>query len=182
MSTRIIPVEPFDYVVFGGTGDLAYRKLLPALYHRFSAGQIPAGCRIIAASITGITTDDYRAQVAASIEQYVAHGDQTAAKTEAFCAMCAHVQVDAFSEDGWAELSAVLAGRNVIRAFYLAVAPQLVAPICARIGASGLATPASRVVIEKPLGHDLASAHATNEAVGAVFDESRVFRLSLIHI
>ena len=49
MSTRIIPVEPFDYVVFGGTGDLAARKLLPALYHRQVDGQVPDGCRILAA-------------------------------------------------------------------------------------------------------------------------------------
>lgn len=60
MNARIIPVEPFDYVVFGGTGDLAYRKLLPALYHRFRDGQVPADCRVIGVSRRDRTSEAYR--------------------------------------------------------------------------------------------------------------------------
>jgi len=177
MSTRIIPVEPFDYVVFGGTGDLAFRKLLPALYHRFAAGQIPRGSRILAASISSLPSAAYRERVVASLERFVAETDRADDSVAAFSEMCQHVQVDAFSDDGWADLRQRLEGRQVVRAFYLAVAPQLVGAICARIGSAGLATPESRVVVEKPLGHDLESARAVNAAVGAVFDESRVFRI-----
>jgi glucose-6-phosphate 1-dehydrogenase len=177
MSTRIIPVDPFDYVVFGGTGDLAHRKLLPALFHRFGDGQIPDGCRIIAASISDMSSADYRASVRESLERYVDASIRTEDLCAAFSAMCHHVQVDAFSDQGWDTLRSLLEGRQVIRAFYLAVAPQLVGHICSRIGKSGLATPESRVVVEKPLGRDLESARAVNAAVGAVFDESRVFRI-----
>ena len=60
MSSQIIPVEPFDYVVFGGTGDLAERKLLPALYHRQLAGQLSDPTRIIGASRTAFTDEEYR--------------------------------------------------------------------------------------------------------------------------
>ena len=177
MSTRIIPVDPFDYVVFGGTGDLASRKLLPALFHRLQDGQIPDGSRILAASIGALSTADYRRWVRESLERFVDLPELPADVVDRFCAMCHHVRVDAFSDTGWADLRAMLEGRAVVRAFYLAVAPQLVGPICDRIGRTGLATPASRVVVEKPLGHDLESARAVNAAVGAVFDESRVFRI-----
>ena len=177
MSTRIIPVDPFDYVVFGGTGDLAHRKLLPALFHRYVDGQIPANSRIIAASIEALESPAYRERVAESLHRFVDETNRTAEAVEGFCAMCHHIRVDAFSEVGWADLRAQLEGRPVVRAFYLAVAPQLVAPLCARIGAAGLATPESRVVVEKPLGNDLESAREVNAAVGAVFDESRIFRI-----
>jgi len=174
---RIIPVERFDYVVFGGTGDLARRKLLPALYHRLLAGQIPADCRIIAASITELDTPAYRAMVEEALHTFVPDDHQNDAVIACFAQMCLHVKVDAFSDAGWSDLRELLSGRTVVRAFYLAVAPQLVGPICQRIGSSGIATPQSRVVIEKPLGKNLESARAVNEAVGAVFDEHRVFRI-----
>ena len=177
MSTRIIPVEPFDYVVFGGTGDLAHRKLLPALFHRFIDGQIPPGCRILAASISELPTADYRERVAESLNLFVTAEHRPDNAISDFCEMCHHVQVDATSDLGWSKLRTLLEGRSVVRAFYLAVAPRFVGPICARIGRSGLATPESRVVVEKPLGNDLKSARQVNEAVGAVFDESRIFRI-----
>jgi len=177
MTTRTIPVDPFDYIVFGGTGDLAHRKLLPALYHRFVAGQIPSGCRIIAASVSEMTTEDYRARVDDRLRRFVPEAERTDESLAAFCAINSYVQVDAFSDLGWKSLHATLEGRSVVRAFYLAVAPQLVDAICARLSEFELATPESRVVVEKPVGHDLQSARAVNEAVGAVFDESRIFRI-----
>ena len=177
MTTRIIPVEPFDYVVFGGTGDLARRKLLPALYHRLRDGQIPDGARIIAASVDNLDTPAHQRFVREAITTFVADDEQDAASLDRFCAICSHIQVDATSELGWQALSAVLRTGPAIRAFYLAVAPRLVGPLCARIHTTGLATPDSRVVIEKPLGRDLHSARAINTAVGAVFAEHRIFRI-----
>jgi len=60
VNQRVIPVPPFDYVVFGGTGDLARRKLLPALYHRLKDGQIPAGSRVMGVSRREMSDDAYR--------------------------------------------------------------------------------------------------------------------------
>jgi glucose-6-phosphate 1-dehydrogenase len=178
LSTRIIPVEPFDFVVFGGTGDLARRKLLPALYHRLRDGQIPSGARIVAASRDPETTDDYRALVLRSLEGALNAEEKDSASLKMFVEMCHHVTVDAGSEEGWEALSALLRGReHIVRAFYLAVAPQFFGPICERVGQNGLVTPLSRVVIEKPIGRDLHSAHDVNESVGKVFAESQVFRI-----
>jgi glucose-6-phosphate 1-dehydrogenase len=99
-------------------------------------------------------------------------------EVEAFLAACEHVQTNATSDAGWDSLRDRLAGREgVVRAFYLAVAPRFFGPICERVGAFGLVTPKSRVVIEKPIGRDLESARLVNDAVGAVFDERQVFRI-----
>ncbi len=178
MTTRIIPVDRFDYVVFGGTGDLARRKLLPALFHRMIDGQIPEGSRIVAASNLELDDAGYQQIVRASLEAEIPAAERPEGALERFLDACAHVQVDATSDAGWRALAARLDGREAeVRAFYLAVAPRFFGPICQRVGAFGLVTPRSRVVIEKPLGRDLESARLINEAVGAVFDERQVFRI-----
>src|SRR5438874_12433949 len=84
MTTRIIPVDPFDLVVFGATGDLAKRKLLPALFHRDQQGQIPAGARIIGASRRPMTKDAFRAFALAAIEAYVAAAEREAETCKRF--------------------------------------------------------------------------------------------------
>ena len=178
MSARIIPVEPFDFVVFGGTGDLAQRKLLPALYHRLQDGQIPEGSRIIAASRDELDTPSYRSLVLSSIENSVPEDVRDTPLLERFLQLCHHVTVDAGSDLGWDALGALLRGReDHVRAFYLAVAPRFFGPICEQVGRHQLVTPLSRVVIEKPMGRDLASSKLVNNAVGAVFNESQVFRI-----
>ena len=70
MVSRVIPVEPFDLVIFGGTGDLARRKVLPGLFRRFCAGQMPKEARVIGAARSDITRDAYRAMVAEAIAEF----------------------------------------------------------------------------------------------------------------
>ena len=179
MSSQIIPVEPFDYVVFGGNGDLAERKLLPALYHRDHDGQIPDDARIIGTSRSEISDDDYRAFAHEALRQHVgaAHLDETS--IERFLARLYYRQIDAKAEGGWDSLRSLLdeAGPTRIRAFYLAVGPGLFADIATRIAEKGLATDKSRLVIEKPVGRDLESARALNETIGQHFSEEQVFRI-----
>ena len=178
MTHRVIPVAPFDYVVFGGTGDLARRKLFPALYHRFQDGQILEGSRIIAASRRSMADEDYRAFTRDALHEYLPAGECDPSAVDRFLAMISYLSIDAAGEEGWADLSDRLrAGEGKIRAFYLAVTPELFDDICARIGRYALVTDASRVVIEKPVGRDLDSAAAVNAAVGAVFPESQIFRI-----
>ncbi len=178
MSTRIIPVEPFDYVVFGGTGDLAARKLLPALYHRRVDGQIPDGCRILAASHLSMDDAAYRAWAREALTSHLNPEDLDEGGLSAFCNLLHHIHLDAFSDQGWPELVAALAGRPAaVRAYYLAVGPGLIGPICARLGALNLNGPNTRVVVEKPLGRDLDSALKVNRDVLAVFHEGQVFRI-----
>jgi glucose-6-phosphate 1-dehydrogenase len=178
MPSRIIPVEPFDYVVFGATGDLARRKLLPALLHRVRDGQIPDGSRILAVSHDALEPGAFRAGVREGLVRFAADAAGDAPAVDRFLGMLQYVRVDALADDGWDTLQQALAGREAtVRAFYLAVRPDLFGPICDQLGARGMVTPRSRVVIEKPIGHDLESAIRVNDAVGAVFDERQVFRI-----
>ena len=175
---RVIPVAPFDYVVFGGTGDLARRKLLPALYQRLKDGQLPVQSRIIAASRREMSDDEYRSMTRQALHEFLPDQDRDPAVIDRFLGMLSYVMVDASGDAGWNLLAEVLrAGEDKVRAFYLAVGPDLFDDICSRIGKHRLVTPQTRVVIEKPIGHDLASAHEVNQAVGAVFTEDQIFRI-----
>jgi glucose-6-phosphate 1-dehydrogenase len=171
-------VEPFDYVVFGGTGDLARRKLLPSLYYRFRDGHISDQSRIVAVSRRKMADDEYRALTRRALEEFLPAAARAPESVEKFVGMLCHVAADASTGSGWDDLrEALKGGEEKIRAFYLAVGPDLIDDICAGIGKHGLVTPNTRVVIEKPVGKDLASAQRVNEAVGAVFAEEQVFRI-----
>ena len=178
MTYRVIPVEPFDYIVFGGTGDLARRKLLPALFHRYRDGQIPQGCRIIAVSRRAMSDEEFRKATREALAKYLRESERDDPEIEPFLNILSYVEVDAASDHGWDDLASVLKdGEDKIRAFYLAVGPDLFDEICGRIGAHGLVTPNSRLVVEKPIGRDLASACAVNDAIGKVFTEHQIFRI-----
>lgn len=174
---RIIPVAPFDYVVFGGTGDLALRKLMPSLYCRDKDGQIPAGSRIIAVSRSDLDDQAYRDRVAERVEGYLKEEFDRGSWSR-FAERLHHVQIDVSGDTGWDKLKSLLAsGGGRVPVFYLATAPDLFGPICRKLQNHEMVTEEARVVLEKPLGHDLASARAINEEVGAVFAEPRIFRI-----
>ena len=178
MTSNIIPVEPFDYIVFGGAGDLALRKLLPALFHRRRDGQIPDGCRIVGVSRRGLSDTEYRTLARQALESYVDRELLDPAQVDGFLTMLSFVAADATSASGWDALAKTLKGReDNIRAFYLATAPELFAPICKNIAKAGLATRKSRVVIEKPIGSSLDSARKLNDDIAKTFDESQIFRI-----
>lgn len=178
MTSRIIVVDPFDYVVFGGTGDLARRKLLPALFHRELDGQLPTEARIIGVSRRPRSHESWRADIRDALTTFVSPEDLSPDVLETFLSRLYYVAADATSSEGWSELSEILApGRDRVRAFYLATGPELFGPICENIGRHGLVTEKTRVVVEKPLGKDLASARATNDAVGRVFAEEQIYRI-----
>jgi glucose-6-phosphate 1-dehydrogenase len=171
------PVAPFDIVVFGGTGDLALHKLVPALYHRWCDGQIPPASRIIAAARTPMSREAYLKEARAGLDKSSETVD--AGCWSDFAARVDYVAVDAEDgEEGWAALKSKLeAAANGIRLFYLATPPKLYGAIAAGLARAGLAGPGSRLVLEKPIGYDLASARAVNDAVGAVFPERAIFRI-----
>jgi glucose-6-phosphate 1-dehydrogenase len=178
MTSRIIAVEPFDLVVFGGAGDLAYRKLLPALYHRCRDGQLPERARVIGVSRRAMSDDEYREATRKALAEHVAEHDRDGADIDHFINRLHFVPVDVSSDQGWDDLKAKLSDDpEVVRAFYLAVAPELFGTICAKLGQTGLVTPNARIIIEKPIGHDRQSAETVNDAVGAVFDEGQIYRI-----
>ena len=178
MVARIVPVLPFDLVVFGATGDLAQRKLLPALYHRMVAGQMPKTASVIAAARTAHDDASYREFARDAIRMYVPAEQMNEAILEAFLACIQYIQLDALSEAGWSDLGQHLRDRgDRPRAFYLAVAPKFFEPICERLRTSGALTESARLVVEKPIGHSLSSARAINAHLSQIFDESRIYRI-----
>ena len=177
MTARFIPVEPFDLVVFGGTGDLAMRKLLPGLYHRDGDGQLPPESRIFGAARTELSREAYLGQVEKALQRFVGEAIDPEV-LHRFLARIDYVHVDALGGVGWDQLAVQLdeaPGR--VRVCYLATAPDLFGPICRRLAEAGVVTPLTRVVLEKPLGHDLASAQAINDAVAEVFAEEQTYRI-----
>jgi glucose-6-phosphate 1-dehydrogenase len=178
MTSRVIPVPPFVVVVFGATGDLARRKLLPALFQRDIAGQLPAEAAIIGVSRGALKPGAYVALARQAIGDHVPAAQVTAAALDGFLNRVSYVQADADTDTGWPELAAALAPhREQVNVFYLSTAPAFFGMICERLGRFGLGGENARVVVEKPVGKDLASARALNEAIGKVFPEERVYRI-----
>ena len=179
MTAQIIPVEPFDCVVFGGTGDLAERKLIPALYHRQLAGQTSDPTRIIGASRAAMTNEEYRNFARAALNEFVKEPERVPAEIEKFIARLYFVAVDAKADAGWDQLAGMFDEDSTkrVRAFYLAVAPSLFGDIADKLKKYGLITAQSRVVVEKPIGRDLESAKALNDLIGNDFAEHQIFRI-----
>ncbi len=177
MSSQTIPVDAFDFIIFGGTGDLAERKLLPALYQRQMAGQFTDPTRIIGASRSALSDDEYREFARKAIREHVKAAEIDAGQLETFVGRLSYVQVDAKTGDGFDRLRDAIGGRTVIRAFYLAVAPALFGDIAQNLAKHGLSEGDTRIVVEKPIGRDLASARELNDAIGGVFDEHQIFRI-----
>jgi glucose-6-phosphate 1-dehydrogenase len=171
-------VAACDFVVFGGTGDLAVRKLLPALYLRDRDGQLPEGTRILGASRAGLDAEGYRAKIRGELARFVPTDELDEPTMDRFLRRLEHLSIDVAEGASWPVLRDWAAQRpGVVRVFYLACSARLFGPISARLDEHGLVDDISRVVLEKPIGHDLASAREVNDAVGAVFDESQIFRI-----
>ncbi|MBW7922278.1 MAG: glucose-6-phosphate dehydrogenase [Rubellimicrobium sp.] len=176
MASRIIPVDVFDLVIFGGTGDLARRKILPSLLRRFRAGQMPKDARIIACARSPLDDAGYREAAAAAIAEFAGPEREDAALVAAFLGRLHYVTVDVTGDAGWPELAALMRP-DAVRAFYFSVKPSLFGPIAERLHLRGIADADSRIVVEKPFGRDLASAHALNAALAEHFAERQIYRI-----
>jgi glucose-6-phosphate 1-dehydrogenase len=176
MVSRVIPVDAFDLVIFGGTGDLAKRKILPGLYRRFVAGQMTETSRIIGAARADLTTEGFRDLVGAAIAEFVPAERHDPAMIAQFLAHVEYVSIDAVGETGWAKLKDLMR-ENVVRAFYFSVAPSLFGDIAERLHLNNIADAWSRIVVEKPFGRDLTSARALNGVLAKHFTETQIYRI-----
>jgi glucose-6-phosphate 1-dehydrogenase len=171
------PVDAFDLVIFGGTGDLALRKLLPALYQRFVDRQMRPESRVVAIARDALDDDGYRAKARDALGDAANRGGNAGALDE-FLQRVHYRALDVLGNDGWDDFARSLGSdAERVRVYYLATAPLLFAGICDRLREHGMTRGNVRVVIEKPIGRDLASAVAINEAVGRAFDERHTFRI-----
>ena len=176
MVSRVIPVDSFDLIIFGGTGDLARRKILPGLFRRFCSGQMPSNARIIGAARADLGQSVYQDNIRDAINEFGEVKDFENAQLETFLVQLDYVAVDVCGDGGWAELTA-LVRKDLVNAYYFSVGPGLFGDIASRLNSWGLATPESRIVVEKPFGRDLDSAKNLNAVLSAQFHENQIYRI-----
>ncbi len=176
MVSRIIPVDPFDLVIIGGTGDLARRKILPGLFRRYRAGQMQGETRVIGAARAEMDADGYRAMVRAALEEFDPVNATDTDAMAGFLKILDYVVLDAMGTDGWTDLAGKMhEGR--VRAFYFSVAPRLFGPLAERLHLHGMADDDTRIVVEKPFGRDLGTARALNASLAQHFHEGQIYRI-----
>ena len=161
-------------VLFGGTGDLARRMLLASLYFLDADGFLPEGFRILATARATMTREAFLELTHKTLT------DRPEGITDEvwkrFSARLDYVGADATTIEGATRIKQAL-GNARRPFFYLAISPSLFERVCAALSDAGLATPASRIVLEKPIGRDLESSRHMNTALGAIFDENQIFRI-----
>ncbi|HWE13379.1 MAG TPA: glucose-6-phosphate dehydrogenase [Solirubrobacteraceae bacterium] len=180
-----LPVHPTALVIFGATGDLAHRKLLPALYNLAHEGQLPERFEVIGVGRRTHEDEEFRDTVVDSIERFSRRRPDRNVLEGLLCEL-RYVQ-GSFDDDAiYDELARALrefdehAGRPLDRVFYLSTAPEFFPLIAGKLGAAGLnqcERADVRIVIEKPFGYDLASARTLNAQLLEVFEESQIFRI-----
>ncbi len=193
------PAEACVIVIFGASGDLTHRKLIPSLYDQFRQGALPQGSRIIGVSRTPMSDDEFRQKLLPSVKKFAGQYDEEvwtrfakgvhyqpgdAAQMTAGDPMCARI----FAVAEEAGIRKASGSPNIL--FYLSVSPNLYEPIIGAIGAAGLVSEGKRwcsinpgesswqrIIVEKPFGVDLDSAMSLNRALGRVFEEEAIFRI-----
>jgi glucose-6-phosphate 1-dehydrogenase len=180
-----LPVHPTSLVIFGATGDLAHRKLLPALYNLAHEGQLPERFEVVGVGRRTHEDEEFRDTVTDSIERFSRRRPDSNV-LEGLLNEARYVQGSFDDDEIYTELVRLLdefdqaAGRHLDRVFYLSTAPEFFPLIAGKLGAVGLnqAERASvRIVIEKPFGYDLASARTLNAELLEVFEEHQIFRI-----
>ena len=168
----------FDLVFFGGTGDLVWRKLMPALFQAYRHDSLPEGGRIIGVGRDDLSDEQYRQQIQSRFDQVDGDKRPNSEEFARFASLLCYLRMDLSKPESYAALSARLAERETDSVvMYLSTAPSLFTTVCEQLAANGLNTAKTRIVLEKPLGHDLASNRAINKAVGQVFKEQQIFRI-----
>lgn len=164
-------------VVFGATGDLARRMLLPSLAALHADGLVAADLRIIGTARSDHDDASYRAFARAALDEFLPEGRMTAADIDSFLGRLSYQPLDASRPEGFAALAAKVGPESQGLSIFLSTAPSLFEPTIAGLAAAGLAGERVRIGLEKPLGTDLASSRIINDAVATVFPEDRIFRI-----
>jgi glucose-6-phosphate 1-dehydrogenase len=170
------PAGPLDIVIFGGAGDLSFRKLLPALYMAHLHDKLDASARIIAVGRQDWTRQAYLDFIDKNSPAFIEKDAFTSEDWQRFLNRLAYVSMNVTSAKDFHKLKDLCA-TSALRVYYLATAPSLFTQICAHLSAAGLVDTQSRVVLEKPLGTDLASARDINTQVARYFDEQQIYRI-----
>lgn len=175
-NNNIPKLKDADIVIFGGQGDLAMRKIFPAIYHRFQAKQINTNSRVFVISRGDVSQTEFKANLKEKLTKNIKDVDQKTV-TE-LLKLCKYIQADLTQESSLAILKEDLRDDdNIVRVYYFSVSSSIFGDITKNLHAEKLITPESRVVLEKPLGHDSASSKLINSEISNYFEESQIFRI-----
>ena len=178
-----MPTNPLTLVIFGASGDLTARKLIPSLYNLDRKRRLPDDLRIVGVSRTPFTDEAFRDKLAPAAKEFV-KGEWSAESWGRFAGRVHYIAGDAAAPGGLSALKADLekAGTPGRRLYYLSVSPDLYGPIATRLDEAGMAKPPSadawrRLIIEKPFGRDRTTAQALNKTLLQHFHEDQIYRI-----
>ncbi len=165
-------------ILFGATGDLAGRMLFPSLYNLQEDGLLPDDFLIVASGRSRQDDAAFRAEVDDCLRNFIGDDRYTAESARRLTERILYCPVEAGNADQFAALAARVKGREDKGiAVYLSTPPSLFAPTAVSLAGAGLVNGTTRIAMEKPIGHDLASSIKVNDAIGGLFDEERIFRV-----
>lgn len=178
--------DPCSVVIFGATGDLTRRKLLPALYRLARQRLLPAEFAVLGTARQDMNDDDFRLKMREALIEF-ADEEIDAVAWDSFAAGLFYLPGEFDDQQTYAKLKAKLEEIDAARhtqenhVFYLATSPEFFGTVASQLGAAGMARPSdhswTRIIVEKPFGHDLESAKALNAELAAVFNENQIFRI-----
>ena len=176
---------PAIIIIFGGSGDLTKRKLIPAFYNLFLDKHMPDQFAVIGLGRTAYADDEFRALLREGIDSFSRRGKAQDEEWQQFAPTLSYLQSDINDEKSYKALTARIHALeknweqkpNLI--FYLAIAPELVEPVATHLGNAGICKniDRSRLVVEKPFGRDLETARKLNGVLTGIFDESQIYRI-----
>jgi glucose-6-phosphate 1-dehydrogenase len=174
--------ESSTLVIFGASGDLTRRKLVPALFNLHRKGRLPTDKRVVGFARRPYSSEEFRVRMREGVQEF-SGGSFEASAWESFAPMLSYFQGNLDESEDYKRLQTYLVeleGGPANRFYYLATSPTFYAPAVAHLAAAGMTTQEDgwrHIIIEKPFGFDLASAQDLNRAVHAVFDESQIYRI-----
>jgi len=165
-----------DLVIFGARGDLAERKLLPALYQLDRAGLLEDAMRIAGLARQEVTTEEFVGNTHENLHKYVPESDWDEECWARFSRRLTYVRVDFSKQEEYQNLKQWL-NEERTQIYYMATPPSIFGSICENLDGAGCVFDSSRIVLEKPIGHDLKSSKEVNGTVGAFFPERNIYRI-----
>ncbi|MCY4446297.1 MAG: glucose-6-phosphate dehydrogenase [Rhodobacteraceae bacterium] len=173
---QIIPVDPFNLILFGGTGDLAKKEIFPSLFNRYLVGQMTSQSNIVGVARSPLSQNEFITIVLESIRNRHAGQEIDESKLTSFLSLVKYVQLDATQDTNWMNLYNQL-NQDWLSVFYLSVGPNVFTALTRGLAKHGFVNNRSRIVVEKPFGHNLDSARQLNQLLGEVFEESQIYRI-----
>ena len=171
-----VETQPCDFAVFGVLGDLSQRNLLPSLYQLEKAGLLHAETRVIGVARHELSQEAFLEKIRTKLQTFVRE-ELNQEVLERLLARMRYVLINLDAPEEYSRLSAAVDPQQRVLVSYFSVAPTLFGPICTGLRQAGLVTPNTRVVLEKPIGRDLATSREINDLVATVFSERQVYRI-----